>query len=271
MSRMKNKIALITGGARGIGASTAQLLAQEGAKVIVTDILDAQGEALVHSIGPSASYHALDASSEKGWKTLSNTIRKKYGRLDVLFNNAGIIGFSESLGPQDPEYASLDSWHHIHHINLDSVFLGCKYGIGLMKEQGGAIVNMSSRSGLVGVPTAAAYASSKAAIRNHTKSVALYCAEKKYNIRCNSLHPGAVLTEIWHPMLGDDREARKEIMAGIEAGIPLGHMGEPKDVAYAVLYLASDESKYITGVELTLDGGILAGSTSAPKNQTSCK
>jgi NAD(P)-dependent dehydrogenase (short-subunit alcohol dehydrogenase family) len=126
---------------------------------------------------------------------------------------------------------------------------------------------MSSRSGLVGVPAAAAYASSKAAIRNHTKSVALYCAEKKYNIRCNSLHPGAVLTPIWDPMLGDDSEGRQEAMGGIEAGIPLGHMGEPKDVAYAVLYLGSDESKYITGIELTLDGGILAGSTSSPKKR----
>jgi len=267
MPRVHNKVALITGAARGIGASTARLLAQEGATVIITDILDKEGETLAASIGVSAVYHSLDASSEKEWEALAEMIRQQYGRLDILFNNAGIIGFSEELGPQDPEQASLRSWHHIHHVNLDSVFLGCKYAIALMKEQGGSIINMSSRSGIVGVPTAAAYASSKAAIRNHTKSVALYCAEKKYNIRCNSLHPGAVLTPIWDPMLGDDAKARKEAMASIEAGIPLGHMGEPKDVAYAVLYLASDESKYITGVELTLDGGILAGSTSAPKKK----
>ena len=267
MNRVDNKVALITGAARGIGASTARLLAQEGAKVIVTDILDQEGEALAASIGASAAYYPLDASSEKEWGSLAEMIGRKYGHLDILFNNAGIIGFSEKLGSQDPEHATLESWHHIHHVNLDSVFLGCKYAIGLMKERGGSIINMSSRSGLVGLPTAAAYASSKAAIRNHTKSVALYCAEKKYNIRCNSLHPGAVLTPIWDPMLGEDAHTRQEAMERIEAGIPLGHMGEPKDVAYAVLYLASDESKYITGIELTLDGGILAGSSSAPNKK----
>lgn len=267
MPRVHNKVALITGAARGIGASTARLLAQEGARVIITDILDQEGESLAASIGPQAVYYSLEASSEKEWGALAEIIRQHYGRLDILFNNAGIIGFSEELGPQNPEQASLRSWQHIHHINLNSVFLGCKYAIALMKKKGGSIVNMSSRSGLVGVPTAAAYASSKAAIRNHTKSVALYCAEKKYNIRCNSLHPGAILTPIWDPMLGDDVGTRQEAIKSIEAGIPLGHMGDPKDVAYAVLYLASDESKYITGIELTLDGGILAGSTSAPKKK----
>ncbi|NCP62224.1 MAG: SDR family oxidoreductase [Alphaproteobacteria bacterium] len=267
MPRVHHKIALITGSARGIGAATARLLAQEGATVIITDILDGEGETLAAAIGAPAVYYSLDASDEEAWKALAEMIRKKYGHLDILFNNAGIIGFGEGLGPQDPEQASLESWHHIHRINLDSVFLGCKYGIGLMKKRGGSIINMSSRSGLVGIPSAAAYASSKAAIRNHTKSVALYCAEKKYNIRCNSLHPGAVLTSIWDPMLGDDAETRQKVTTDIEAGIPLGHMGEPKDVAYAVLYLASDESKYITGAELTLDGGILAGSTSSPKKK----
>ena len=134
-----------------------------------------------------------------------------------------------------------------------------------MKKTGGSIINMSSRSGMVGVPSASAYASAKAAIRNHTKSVALYCAEKKYNIRCNSLHPGAILTRIWDPMLGSDEKSRQDMIEHIAAGIPLGHMGEPIDVANAVLFLASDESKYMTGSELTLDGGILAGSSASLK------
>lgn len=135
-----------------------------------------------------------------------------------------------------------------------------------MKKQGGSIINMSSRSGLVGIPAASAYASSKAAVRNHTKSVALYCAEKKYNIHCNSLHPGAILTPLWDAMLGTDSNHRKQMIEEIARQIPLGKMGEASDVAYAVLYLASDESRYITGIELTIDGGILAGAAAAPKN-----
>ncbi len=259
MGRVKGKVALITGASRGIGAATARLLAQEGAEVILTDILEEEGEALAKET--SGAFYALDVASEAAWQDLTKQIQKKYGRLDILFNNAGIIGLGECFGPQDPEHTSLKDWHTVHQVNLDGVFLGCKYGISLMKGKGGSIINMSSRSGIVGIPAACAYASSKAAIRNHTKSVALYCAQKKYNIRCNSLHPGAVLTEIWDPMLGPDREKGIE---AVEAGIPLGKMGEPEDVAYAVLYLASEESKYVTGIELTLDGGILAGSAAAP-------
>ena len=164
---------------------------------------------------------------------------------------------------KDPEHCSLELWHHVHNVNLDGIFLGCRFAIGLMKKSGGSIINMSSRSGIVGIPTTCAYASSKAAIRNHTKSVALYCAQMKYNIRCNSLHPGAILTPLWGPMFNPSL-SRDEAIAEVSAGIPLGHMGEAIDVAYAVLYFGSDESKYITGTELVLDGGILAGSSAAP-------
>lgn len=266
MPRLKNKIALITGASRGIGAATAELFVQAGATVVLADILDDEGEALAKKL--NAVYEHLDVSAEAEWQALARKISKQYGRLDVLFNNAGTIGLGEGLGPQDPEHASLSSWHYIHAVNLDSVFLGCQYGIKLMKAQGGSIINMSSRSGVVGLPGAAAYASSKAAIRNHTKTVALYCAEKNYNIRCNSLHPGAVLTQIWDPMLGEHQTERAENQAKLEEGIPLGHMGEPLDVAYAALYLASDESKYMTGSELTLDGGILAGSAARPQKES---
>ena len=262
MPRIQNKIAFITGGSRGIGAETAKLLAQEGAKVIITDILDDEGETLAASIG--ADYYHLNVASEDEWQQLASILQQEYGQIDILFNNAGITGLNENLGLQDPEHASLESWHHVHKINLDGVFLGCKYGIGLMKEHGGSIINMSSRSGVVGIPAAAAYASSKAAIRNHTKSVALYCAENKYSIRCNSVHPGAILTPMWDSMLGTDESKHQAALDQIGAGIPLGHMGMPIDVAYAVLYLGSDESKYVTGIELTLDGGILAGSSASP-------
>ncbi|MGA2655423.1 MAG: SDR family oxidoreductase [Gammaproteobacteria bacterium] len=266
MNRIKGKIALITGAARGIGARTAQLFADEGAFVILTDILDEEGQALANKMGNDrAVYFHLDVSNEAQWKALFEKIKAQYQRLDILFNNAGVIGVGAAWGPQNPEEMSLEDWHRIHAINLDSVFLGCKYAISLMKNHGGAIVNMSSRSGIVGVPATAAYASSKAAIRNHTKSVALYCAQKGYGIRCNSVHPGAILTALWDPMLGTDQATREQSLKKMAAGIPIGHMGEPIDVAYAVLYLASDESKYTTGAELVIDGGILAGSSASPQ------
>lgn len=262
MTRVKNKIALITGAGKGIGKETAKLLAKEGAHVIVTDILENEGKALAQEI--KGDFLPLDVSSEKAWQGVIDFIKQKHGRLDILFNNAGITGLNENLGPQDPENTSLDAWHQVHNINMDGVFLGCKYGIQLMKQGGGSIINMSSRSGIVGIPGAAAYASSKAAVRNHSKTVALYCAEQNYNIRCNSVHPGAILTPLWEPMLGENEAQRKETIAAIAAGIPLGHMGKPIDVAYAVLYLGSDESAYVTGIELTIDGGILAGSSARP-------
>lgn len=263
MNRVKDKIALVTGAAQGIGRATAELLALEGAQVIITDIKDDIGKKSATDIGKNAVFYHLDVSQEMEWKDLIEFIRNKYKRLDILVNNAGINGFS--LGQQDPENATLKSWHKVHAINLDSVFLGCKYGISLMKEYGGSIINISSRSGIVGIPNAAAYASSKAAIRNHTKTVALYCAEKNYNIRCNSLHPATILTAIWDPNLGSDPAKREESIVNLTKGIPLKKMGEPIDVAYAVLYFASDEAKYITGAELNIDGGILAGSTASPK------
>ena len=170
----------------------------------MTDILDELGNKWVKELGGNARYYHLDVSKESDWIKVSSEIQKQYGHVDIMFNNAGIIGLSDALGPQDPENASLASWHTIHSINLDGVFLGCKSGIALMKKQGGSIINMSSRSGIVGIPGAAAYASSKAAVRNHTKSVALYCAHQGYNIRCNSVHPGAILTPLWDEMLGKD-------------------------------------------------------------------
>jgi NAD(P)-dependent dehydrogenase (short-subunit alcohol dehydrogenase family) len=158
MARVNNKIALITGGSTGIGAKTAELLALEGATVIVADILVDKGKVLANKI--NAYFYHLDVSNETRWQQVTDFIKQKFGRLDILVNNAGITGLNENLGPQDPENISLDAWHQVHNINLDGVFLGCKYGIGLMKEQGGSIINMSSRSGMVGIPGASAYASS---------------------------------------------------------------------------------------------------------------
>lgn len=262
--RLKNKIALITGSARGIGQATAELFHNEGATVIITDIRDKEGSSLTRKLGERVEYRHLDVGSENNWLTVADHITKKYGHLDILVNNAGITGFLESTGPWDAENTDLKSWEEVHRVNATGVMLGCKYAIRLMKENGGSIINISSRSGIVGIPGAVAYASSKAAVRNHTKSVALYCAENGYRIRCNSIHPAAIMTPMWDAMLGEG-EQRQKIIEDIESGIPLGHFGEPLDVAYGVLYLASDESKYVTGIELTIDGGILAGSEGKPR------
>lgn len=265
MQRLHNKIALITGAARGIGEATARLFADEGAQVLVTDINDELAKKVAQDIGKDAQYLRLDVSREADWQSVAKQIKQTYGRLDILVNNAGITGLLETDGPHDPEHLDLNSWHQVHNTNLNGVALGCKYAIGLMKQKtSGSIVNISSRSGLVGIPAATAYASSKAAVRNHTKSVALYCAENGYGIRCNSIHPGAILTPMWDAMLGKG-EARNQAIKAVANDVPLQVMGEPLDVAYAALYLASDEAKYITGIELNVDGGILAGASARPK------
>lgn len=263
-NRLAGKVALITGAAQGIGLACAQLFAKEGAFVFLSDVNDTLGMQSAAAIGSMAHYLHQDVKQEKEWDEVIAQIVSKKGRLDILVNNAGITGLQPGWGPQDPENASLESWREVHAINADGVFLGCQRGIAHMKQhQGGAIVNISSRSGLVGIPGAAAYASSKASVRNHTKSVALYCCEKGYNIRCNSIHPAAILTPLWDPMLGTGEERVKSLET-IASGIPMHRLGTPEDVAYAALFLASDESKYITGIELVIDGGILAGSSSSP-------
>jgi len=264
MPRLSQKIVLVTGAARGIGQAIAELFAEEGAIVILSDINDESGTTLTQKIGRGARYTHLDVACESDWELLFQFVKEQYGRLDILINNAGITGFLESAGPHDPENLDMESWQKVHRTNLDGVALGCKYAIGLMKSSRAAsIVNISSRSGIVGIPGATAYASSKAAVRNHTKSVALYCAQKGYPIRCNSIHPGAILTPMWDAMLGEG-EQREQAIKAVAADVPLATMGEPLDVAYAALYLASEESKYVTGIELNVDGGILAGSSATP-------
>ena len=267
--RVENEVALVTGAARGIGRATAELLAREGAYVVVTDMRDDEGVAVAEGIGRPATYQHLDVRREAEWEEVLSFVEGRFGRLDILVNNAGVTGFEEDLGPQDPEHATLEGWRAVHATNLDGVFLGCKHSIRSMRlsGKGGSIVNVSSRSGLVGVPGAAAYASSKAAVRNHTKSVALYCAEQGLGIRCNSVHPAAILTPMWEPMLGEEGEEREARVRAFVKDTPLRRFGTSEEVAYAVLYLASEESSYTTGTELNLDGGILAGSAASPSQE----
>ena len=264
MKRLENKISLITGAARGIGKSIAKLFYAEGSTVIVTDIRDSEGLEVSKMSKDRSEYLHLDVREEENWLSATDYILGKYGKLDILVNNAGITGFLETDGPFDAEYVAIESWDEIHRVNLNGIMFGCKYAIRMMKQNGGSIINISSRSGIVGIPGAVAYASSKAAVRNHSKSVALYCTEKHYKIRCNSIHPAAIMTPMWDSVLGEG-EQRKTMVQQIEKGIPMGHFGEPLDVAFGALYLASDESKYITGIELNIDGGILAGSDANPE------
>lgn len=258
MPRLKNKIALITGSASGIGAAIAKAFAEQGARVIVTDINDAEGQALADAIG--GTYAHLDVSSEADW----TAILEAHPRLDILVNNAGITGFESGELVHDPANASLEAWHAVHAVNLDGTFLGCRTAIAAMKAAAaGSIINISSRSGLVGIPGAAAYASSKAAIINHTRSVALYCAQQGWAIRCNAIAPAAILTPIWEPMIGDGPD-REEKMAALVDDTPLKRFGQPAEVAALAVMLASDDATYMTGEVLTLDGGLLAGSAASP-------
>jgi NAD(P)-dependent dehydrogenase (short-subunit alcohol dehydrogenase family) len=262
--RLKDKVALVTGAARGIGAAMAQAFVEEGAVVYATDLDDAAGLKLVERLGATAVYRHLDVRNEPEWLAVTTAVVAERGGLDIVVNNAGITGFERGFVAHDPEHASLEDWRGVHRTNLDGVFLGCKYAIRAMRPRGaGSIVNISSRSGLVGIPAAAAYAASKAGVRNHTKSVALYCAQQGLDIRCNSIHPAAILTPMWEPLLGSgpDREAR---MREFVRDTPMKRFGTPREVAAVAVLLASDEAAYMTGAELTIDGGILAGSAAAP-------
>jgi len=264
MSRLSGKIAVVTGAGRGIGAAIASAFVTEGAQVVVTDIDTAAANSIAAGLGDCASAMTLDVRSEAQWREVMAEVMQRFARLDVLVNNAGITGFETGAASHDPEHASLADWRAVHATNLDGVFLGCKHSIAAMRKTGnGSIINISSRSGLVGIPAAAAYASSKAAVRNHTKSVALYCAEQGLNIRCNSVHPAAILTPMWEPMLGKGAQ-REQNMAAFVADCPMRRFGQPEEVAALVLLLASDDAQYINGTELNIDGGMLAGSAASP-------
>jgi len=260
--RLQDKTALVTGAARGIGEAICAAFIREGARVLATDIDE---QALLETAGRlGAEAIALDVREEADWRRAQAWVEDRWGGLDSLVNNAGITGFLETSGPHDPEHLDLASWRAVMATNADGTALGCKTAIALMKARGGgSILNLSSRSGVVGIPGAAAYAASKAAVRNHTKSVALYCAQAGYGIRCNSIHPAAILTPMWDAMLGDGEE-RAAIIADIEAGVPLKRFGRADEVAEMAVYLASDAAAYVTGSEFHIDGGILAGAEASP-------
>jgi NAD(P)-dependent dehydrogenase (short-subunit alcohol dehydrogenase family) len=250
MDRVKGKVAIVTGGAGGLGKAHALLLAKEGAKVAVTDMDEAQGKRVADEInkqGGEAIFLKHDVSKEVEWSRVIRETLERFGKLDILVNNAGVNVWKKI------EDTSLDEWRWLMSINLDGVFLGTKYAIGAMKKSGGgSIINISSVAGMIGTLDTSAYHASKGGVRIFTKAAALECSKAgyDYNIRVNSVHPGVIKTPMVEGLLNDE-EKRKAALSWH----PIGHFGEPEDIAYGVLYLASDESKFITGAELVIDGG----------------
>lgn len=258
MGRVQDKVALITGGASGLGAASAILLAQEGAKIMVTDLNEEGGHEVVDQItkaGGEAMFQRHDVTNESEWEEVYRKAVEKFGRVDVLLNSAGLgIG-----GP--PEEETLEGWRKLMAVNLDAIMLGTKHAIRTMKEHKpltqGSIINLSSIEGLVGDPNLGAYNASKGGVRIYTKSVALYCAKNGLDIRVNSIHPGYIWTSMVenYARASGDFEGAKKALAEMH---PIGHVGEPNDIAYGVVYLASDETKFMTGSELVIDGGYTA-------------
>ncbi|RTM04958.1 MAG: glucose 1-dehydrogenase [Hyphomicrobiales bacterium] len=255
MGRVAGKVALVTGAGLGLGRASSILLAAEGAKLVVSDIdegLAGNTAAEIVKAGGEALALRHDVSKPEDWTAVMAAIERRFGRLEVLVNNAG-IAIARNI-----EDTSLAEWRRTMAVNLDGVFLGCQAGIRLMKQSGGgSIINLSSIDGIIGEAELAAYCASKGGVRTLTKAVAVHCAEKRYGIRCNSIHPGYIWTPQTENYLRDlgtlDQEKAKALSRH-----PIGFLGEPNDIAYMVLYLASDESKFVTGSEMVVDGGYLA-------------
>lgn len=251
--RVDKKVALVTGAGAGLGEAIAIRLAEEGATVIVTDIDEASANRVANAIGSCAVAMHQDVTSEARWIEIMAEIVERFGQLDVLVNNAGIalIGTVEDC--------TLQEWRKTHEINLDAVFIGTREAIKVMKHKSGSIINISSVEGIIGEPKVAAYNSSKGGVRNFTKSAAMHCADKGYKIRVNSVHPGFIDTAMVSKAVGSmTAEDGAEFANHIISSIPVGYMGEPIDIANGVLFLASEESRYMFGSELVIDGGYIA-------------
>ncbi len=249
--RLKGKVALVTGSGAGIGEATAKRFAEEGARVVVTDINMADATRVATEIletGGQAIARHQDVADEAGWDTLINDIIETWGQLDVLVNNAGIVI------PGTVEDTTLDDWRKTQAVNTEGVFMGCRAAIRVMKVNGGSIINLSSIEGLVGEPRTAAYNASKGGVRLFSKSAALHCASHGYGIRVNSIHPGCITTKLLDEAIASQPDA-EQLLERVLSDIPMGVPGEPLDIANGCLFLASDESKYMTGSELIIDGG----------------
>jgi NAD(P)-dependent dehydrogenase (short-subunit alcohol dehydrogenase family) len=257
MARLAGKVAIVTGGASGIGEAAVRLFAAEGAKVVIADRAKAQGEALERALraaGGEVRFFAMDVTEEPAWASLIAFTLGEFGKLNVLINNAGISHRA------DVEETDMETWERTIAVNQTGVFLGIKHGIRAMKagREPCSIVNTSSIEGLVAESAFFAYCASKAAVTLMTRAAALTCGEKRYPIRVNSVHPGYIMSPMAHE---DARQAGltvDEYLRDFIAKHPIGRLGEPIDIAQGMLYLASDESKFVTGTQLTIDGGYTA-------------
>jgi len=250
MGRVSGKVALITGGASGLGSATAQVLAEQGARVVITDIDEDAGARVAAGIGHGVLFIKQDVAREEDWQRVMSQITDEYGKLDILVNNAGLLHMASI------EDTSLEDWRRIHAVNSDGVFLGCKYAVETMKgtTENGSIINISSGAGLRPISLVPAYGASKSVVWNLTRTTALHCAESGYPIRCNSIHPGVIRTPMMESTVpeGEDMEAMMALHAEVH---PMKRLVTVEDVALSILYLASDESAIVTGVALPVDGG----------------
>jgi 3alpha(or 20beta)-hydroxysteroid dehydrogenase len=253
MGRVQGKICLVTGGARGLGLAAAEALLAEGAKVMITDVDRAAGEAEAKRLGANASFMLQDVTIAAQWSAVLDAVGAMWGRIDVLVNNAGIANIV------DIENISLETWSRTLNINLTGVFLGTQAAIGRMKGKGGSIVNIASIEGMIGDALIPAYNASKGGVRIFSRSAAIHCARSGYNIRINNVCPGFAETQMVSGALATMKpEAAQDFAAKTLARIPMGRFGKPAEIAAAVLFLASDESSYVTGSDLVVDGGMTA-------------
>ncbi|MEM9531479.1 MAG: SDR family oxidoreductase [Pseudomonadota bacterium] len=253
---LDGKVALITGSAQGLGAAVARRFRKAGATLYVTDVNETDGRAVADEV--SGRFLALDVADEVAWREVIGYVGRESRRLDVLVNNAGVEG--NTSAPKDPEHGSLADWEAIFRVNMLGTFLGCKHALQLINNDGGgAIVNFSSVASLLPTPFITAYGASKAAVEHFSRSLALYAAQQGYHVRCNTVHPGQVLTPMLHGlfdrMAADADTTPSDFAAQFKREIPLGEFQEPEDIANAVLFLASDSARFITGQSLVIDGG----------------
>jgi 3(or 17)beta-hydroxysteroid dehydrogenase len=260
MGRLDGGVALVTGGASGLGRAIAARLAAEGAAVVISDLQRELGEQTAASLG--VTFLAQDVTSEEQWPQTLQQVSELAGPVSILVNNAGIAGAADRVSPEDTRFAD---WKQIFTVNLDSVFLGCRAGIAAMRHTGGgSIVNMSSIAALLATPDSTAYGAAKAAVRQLTKSVAQHCATERLAIRCNSVHPGEVSTPLWDRYIAQTAEVSgvpaDQLVREAKARVPLGDMPQPEDIAAGVAFLCSDDARFITGSELIIDGGYITRS-----------
>jgi 3(or 17)beta-hydroxysteroid dehydrogenase len=261
---LSSKVALVTGGASGLGKAIAQRLRADAAAVVISDVDRELGQETARAGGFTFFEH--DVCDEARWRQVIEEIERRLGRLDILVNNAGILG---PMDAANPENTRLADWKRIFAVNVDGVLLGCQAAIAAMRRAGGgSIINISSVAGLMASPHATAYGATKATVRQLTKSIAQHCAQQRLNIRCNSIHPGNLPVGMWRNYAQENVSKRgvslEELIEEAKQNIPMGEFTLPEDVAAAVSFLASDESRHMTGTKLIVDGGLVNCETYRP-------